>query len=98
YFAAMHMAAEFSTGSLLFQYIDKKTRFSMLLVETEAQFHKKAVGKIKFSCTKGPEVDSFVQEVQETTEGATITLPVEVTNENGDLVATFKYNWSCRSK
>ena len=98
YFAAMHMAAEFSTGSLLFQYIDKKTSFSMLLVETEAQFHKKAIGKIVFSCNKGPEADSFVQEVLKISEGATITLPVEASNENGDLVATFQYTWSCRSK
>lgn len=98
YFAAMHMAAEFATGALLFQYMDSKTRFSMLLVNTSAEFHKKAVGKISFTCAKGPEADTFIEQIMNSEEGDAITLPVSATNAEGEVVANFQYVWSCRRK
>lgn len=98
YFAAMHMAAELSTGLLLFQHITKQNHFSMLLIETNAKYHKKAVGQILFTCMKGQQVDAFIDKMLKTENGATITLPVEATNENGELVAEFYYTWSCKKK
>ena len=98
YFAAMHMAAELATGLLLFQYMDKETRFSMLLVETQASFSKKAVGRIIFECQKGRDAEEFVKGILSSDEGSVIKLPVIARNENGEEVAQFQYTWSCKRK
>ncbi|MFT5055727.1 MAG: hypothetical protein ACI80H_000431 [Pseudoalteromonas distincta] len=97
YFAAMQMAAELSTGLLLFQYINKDTRFSMLLLNVRANYHKKAVGKITFSCEEGNRVDTYMKNMLANTAGETIELDVKATNESGDLVADFVFVWSCKS-
>lgn len=96
YFAAMQMAAELSTGLLLFQYLNKKTRFSMLLLSVEANYSKKAIGNITFSCLQGENVDLYISSMLSNAEGQSITLPVVAVNEDGDEVAEFKFTWSCR--
>lgn len=98
YFAAMHMAAELATGLLLFQYLDEETRFSMLLVKTNASFSKKACGKIRFECKQGEAAHSFITHVLNTSEGDSIDLPVISYNESNEEVARFNYTWSCRKK
>ncbi|MFT4877020.1 MAG: hypothetical protein ACI9AU_000084 [Bacteroidia bacterium] len=97
YFAAMQMAAELSTGLLLFQYINRDTRFSMLLLNVRANYHKKAIGKITFSCEEGSRVDTFVKDMLANPAGETIELEVKAKNESGDLVADFVFVWSCKS-
>jgi len=97
YFAAMQMAAELATGLLLFQYINRDARFSMLLLQVSANYHKKAVGKITFSCKEGNSVDTFVKNMLVNNEGDTIELKVNAENESGDLVADFVFVWSCKS-
>jgi hypothetical protein len=97
YFAAMQMAAELSTGLLLFQYINRDTRFSMLLLNVRASYHKKAIGNITFSCEEGSRVDNFVKDMLANPSGETIELEVKAKNESGDLVADFVFVWSCKS-
>ncbi|MGB1038222.1 MAG: DUF4442 domain-containing protein, partial [Bacteroidia bacterium] len=67
-------------------------------IETNAKYHKKAVGNILFTCKKGHQVDQFVEMMMHSENGATIVLPVEATNEAGDIVAEFNYTWSCKKK
>ncbi|MEL0263436.1 MAG: DUF4442 domain-containing protein, partial [Flavobacteriaceae bacterium] len=60
FWAVQGMAAEIATGILLLS----KTRaqnlnVSSLVVANEAVFHKKAVGKITFVCSEGPEIDKL---------------------------------------
>ncbi len=96
YFAAMHMAAELATGLLLFQYMNKETRFSMLLINTQASFTKKAIGKIYFRCLEGKNAEIFIQKILDSQEGDTIHLPVKAYNEKDEEIATFQYTWSCK--
>jgi hypothetical protein len=98
YFAAMHMAAELSTGLLLIQHMNRDTRFSMLLVETSARFEKKAVGRVLFNCPKAKEVEKHIASVMNNSEGYTIVLPVTATNSKGENVAYFNYTWSCKKR
>ena len=97
YFAAMQMAAELATGLLLFQYRSSATPFSMLLLRVEAEYHKKAVGKITFSCNEGNNVQSYINIIFSGNEGQVISMPVMAHNENGDLVADFIFSWSCKN-
>jgi hypothetical protein len=98
YFAAMHMAAELATGLLLFQYMNKETRFSMLLINTQASFTQKAVGNISFQCFEGKNAEAFIQKMLDSEEGDIIHLPVKAYNEKDEEIATFQYSWSCKKK
>jgi hypothetical protein len=97
YFAAMQMAAELATGLLLFQFLNKNRRFSMLLVHVEAKYSKKAVGTITFYCSHGKRVEDFIASMIVNAEGQTIVLPVLAVNEAGEEVGEFKFTWSCRN-
>ena len=58
FWAVQGMAAEFSTGFLCAEKIRKSgKKISMLVVKNEAEFTKKAVGRITFSCNQGKELD-----------------------------------------
>ncbi|PCJ67181.1 MAG: thioesterase [Bacteroidetes bacterium] len=95
YFAAMQMAAELATGLLLFQFRDSSP-FSMLLVSTQADYHKKAIGIIYFSCNEGQKVSQYIKDMLLNPSGETIKLPVEAKNSAGELVANFLFTWSCK--
>ena len=96
YFAAMQMAAELATGLLLFQYRSSATPFSMLLLRVEANYHKKAVGKIIFSCTEGHNVKTYITKLLSGNDGQVISMPVMAHNESGDIIADFIFSWSCK--
>ena len=98
YFAAMQMAAELASGTLLFQYFDKETRFSMLLVSVEANYDKKAIGTIKYECNEGENVNQYINSMLLNPEGENIKIPVVAKNADGEVVADFVFNWSCRKK
>ena len=69
----------------------------MLLLRVEAEYHKKAVGKITFSCNEGNNVQSYINIIFSGNEGQVISMPVMAHNENGDLVAYFIFSWSCKN-
>lgn len=98
YFAALQMAAELSTGLLLFQYLNKKQSFSMLLVSVKSTFTKKAVGKISFTCNQGQEVEKFVNSIMRSESGKTILLSVLAKNETSEEVAHFEFEWACKKR
>ena len=89
------------TDFLTFLYFEamshSATPFSMLLLRVEAEYHKKAVGKITFSCNEGNNVQSYINMIFSGNEGRVISMPVMAHNENGDLVADFIFSWSCKN-
>ena len=98
YFAAMQMAAELATGLLLYQYVASGHKFSMLLVSVKAEYYKKAVGLIHFSCNQTSEMDVFITNLQKIEVGDTKILSVYATNQDGEEVAKFEFEWSCKTK
>ena len=99
FWAVQGMAAEFTTGFLCAEKIRKSgKKISMLVVHNEANFTKKAVGKIIFNCYQGKEIDAILQQAIETGEGQTITLYSEGKDEKGDLVSKFAFTWSFKVK
>ena len=98
YFAAMQMAAELATGMLLYQYVASGHKFSMLLVSLNAEYYKKAVGVIHFTCRQSSEMNAFISEVEKSTTGITKKLTVHATNQEGEEVAKFEFDWSCKTK
>ncbi|MBL0192260.1 MAG: DUF4442 domain-containing protein [Saprospiraceae bacterium] len=99
YFAALCMGGEFSTGIIAQALIlDSKMNVSMLLLNIEANFIKKAKGLVVFKCTDGKSINSAIERAIATKEGTEVTAYSEAKNENGDVIATFRCKWAFRLK
>ncbi len=99
FWAVQGMAAEFSTGFLCAEKIRKSgKKISMLVVHNQAEFTKKALGRVTFSCLQGKELDAVLQKAIETGEGQTLTLFSEGKDQKGDLVSKFAFTWSFKVK
>ena len=99
FWAVQGMAAEFSTGFLCAEKIRKSgKKISMLVVHNQAEFTKKAVGRVTFSCFQGKELDEILKKAIETGDGQTLTMFSEGKDQKGDLVSKFAFTWSFKVK
>ncbi|MEO8111391.1 MAG: DUF4442 domain-containing protein [Ginsengibacter sp.] len=99
YFASLAMAAEMSTGTLALSNVYKRTpQVSMLLVNIQANYFKKATGTIYFTCEQGKEITALVEEAIQTGEGKSIIVKSTGKNKDGDIVAEFLFTWSFKCK
>jgi len=97
YFAVLAMGAELSTGILVMQKIqDTRKPISMLVTGTQAEFTKKARGRIRFVCEDGDVIDRKIQETLQTGEGVQFDLTSNAYDEKGDLVCHFSFQWSIK--
>ena len=95
FWAAQGMAAEFATGALLMREIElSKKNISMLLVDVEARFTKKAIGKISFKCDKGLMIKEIVGSLNSQNTKSTMWIDSIGVDESGQEVSNFKFNWS----
>jgi hypothetical protein len=100
YFAILTMAGEMSTGILCMGNIYKrKPGVSMLVIEQRGVFHKKAIGKISFTCEDGNKITTAVEKAIATGNAVTITCYSKGINNNNEMVAEFWVTWSfkCRN-
>jgi len=99
YFAVLAMGAELSTGILVMKKIqDTGKQISMLVTGTQAEFTKKAKGRIRFVCTEGKLIDHKITQTVQTGEGVQFELTSNAYNETDDLVCTFVFRWSIKLK
>ncbi len=99
YFAVLSMAAELSTGLLSFGQIYKRhPQVSMLVVKCEADFLKKATGKIIFTCNDGKKIEDAIEQTLITGNGITIQVTSIGKNSNNEEVAKFLFIWSFKAK
>ena len=99
YFAVQAMAAELSTGALVIMAIKSSGRpVSMLVTQNKSVFTKKATGKIQFECRQGDLVKQVLEKAINTGEGQTIWLDAVGTNEEGEKVSEFSFEWSIKAK
>jgi hypothetical protein len=99
FWAVQGMAAELSTGALIILKIKALNQnISMLVLRNEAQFTKKAKGRITFKCTQGLEIDNALQKAIDTGLGQTVLLESEGRDGSGDLVSKFSFEWTLKIK
>ena len=99
YFACQSMAAEMSTALLVLDAIyDSTPAVSMLIIQNKATFHKKAIGKITFTCIEGKHVTELISKVKQGGEGITTDLKSIGVDESGEMVAEFIFTWSLKAK
>ena len=95
YVGVLSMPSEVSTGILGMGALYKRTpAVSMLVVNSRANYIKKAVGKIVFTCGDGDEINAAVDEAIRTGEGVTVECYSAGVDEAGDVVAEFWFTWS----
>lgn len=99
YFACLAMAAEMSSGALAWMNaMVVKPGVSMLVVKMEAEFSKKAVGKIIFTCADGLAMQKTVADAIASGEGQTLRTCSIGVDEQGNEVARFFITWSFKRK
>ena len=99
FWAVQGMAAELSTGALVMNKIQVSgKKISMLVTSNNAQFTKKATGRIMFECNQGLKIDEAILKTIETGEGQTVTLNAIGKNSDGIQVSNFNFEWSLKVK
>jgi len=99
YFAALSMAAELSTGILAMAAIAEIGKpVSMLVLEMNGKFIKKAKTKIVFTCLQGSEILETVKSCIETSEGKIIQTCSKGFDLDGNQVAEFYFTWTFKAK
>jgi acyl-coenzyme A thioesterase PaaI-like protein len=98
YFACLAMAAELASGIQAMMHVQAGPPASMLVVGLEAEFLKKAVGLITFTCPDGPQIAQALAESRATGEGRTVLCTSTGTDAAGDIVAVFRIQWSFKAK
>lgn len=98
YFAVLAMAAELSTGALVLKKTSETdVKFSTLVIGMNANFYKKAVGRITFTC-ENERLDEYVGTAIQTQEGTAFSMFTTGVDELGDAVAVFEFQWSIKIK
>lgn len=99
FWAVQGMAAELSTGALVLMKIRESNRkISMLVLNNNASFTKKATGRITFVCNDGKLVDDAIMKSIETGEGQTVWMKAIGKNSEGIEVSTFNFEWTLKVK
>ena len=99
FWAVQGMAAELTTGAMVMNQIRKSGKnISMLVANNNANFSKKATGKITFTCEEGHLIADAIKKTIETGEGQTIWMKSVGVNEEGIVVSTFNFEWTLKVK
>ena len=99
FWAVQGMAAELATGAIIWSEVRSSTvPISMLVTRNEAEFLKKAKGKITFTCTDVALVkNQFAKHLQSET-GTRFWMQSEGVDEQGEVVSRFRFEWSVKAK
>ena len=98
YFACLAMAAELASGIQAMMHVQAGGPVSMLVVGLAADFRKKAVGTVAFTCPDGGAIAQAVAESRATGEGRTVLCTSTGRDEASNVVAVFQITWSFRAK
>ncbi len=99
YFAVQSMAAELSSGAMAIAEVKAAPRpVSMLVLDMDAKFTKKAQSKVVFTCNDGPAIRRAVKETLETGEGRTVKITSIGVDQQGNQVSEFHFTWTFKAK
>lgn len=99
FWAVQGMAAELSTGAMVINQIrESGKKISMLVQNNNANFSKKATGRITFTCEDGHLIKEAIEKTVATGEGQTFWMKSVGMNEDGVVVSTFNFEWTVRVK
>ena len=95
FWAVMGMAAELSTGALLYAWASgSNVRF--ILVKVEAEYLKKVRGKSFYFCPSGQEVLRIIETLENPGDTQIVEMPVTAFDQHEQVVAKFLFTWSLK--
>tara|TARA_X000000368_G_scaffold415862_1_gene408499 strand:+ start:168 stop:572 length:405 start_codon:yes stop_codon:yes gene_type:complete len=98
YFACLSMAGELASGILAASIIyDSKPKVSMLVVNLEVSFVKKAIGVINFQCKDGLAMQSVIDSAINSGEGEIFNALTTAIDSQCDIVSEFIVRWSFKA-
>ena len=97
YFAVQAMAAELSTGALVFVHRSNKNT-SIIVTNFESIYHKKAVTKIRFLCADGGRILTSLKKAEETNQPQKCIMRSRGYDTSGVCVSEFKVTWSIKKR
>jgi len=98
YFAAQCAAGELSTGLLGLAALQGKPPVSMLVLQIEASFLKKANQPLLFNCIDGTKVETVIEKALESSEAQTIRMESIGCLPDGTEAARVWITWSFKKK
>lgn len=98
YFAALAGAAELSTGALCQQHLSGRDPHSMLVVNFQMNYLKKANTKVTFICDQGHDLEGLLDTLKSKGDGAMLTMNTVGHNIQGDIVCNAEITWSFKKK
>lgn len=99
YFACLSMAAEMSTGVLAMAHTyEQQPAISMLIINTQGHFIKKATGLTTFTCEDGMAIQHIIKEAMASGKSTSIAARSVGKNKSGEVVAEFSFTWSFKIK
>jgi len=99
FWAVQGMAAELCTGAMVAEQIKQSgKKISMLVANNNANFSKKATGKITFTCEDGYLVAEAIDKTVVSGEGETLWMRSVGVNTDGVVVSTFNFEWTIKLK
>ena len=99
FWAVQGMAAELATGALVMKYIKESgENISMLVANNNANFSKKATGRINFTCSDGQLINKAINKAIVTGEGQTCWMSSKGMNQDGVEVSHFNFEWTIKVK
>ena len=99
YFACLAMAAEMSTGALAMACLYKrKPAVSMLVLNVQGEYLKKAVRRTLFTCHAGREFRECVEKAVSSGEPQTLTATSTGQDDEGNIIANFTITWSFKAR
>jgi hypothetical protein len=98
YFGALAGAAELSTGLICQLLLEARGPHSMLVIDFQMQFIKKADTTVTFSCHEGEKLESFLQSLKNPGDHGILSLTSVGRNASGVEVAKAQISWSIKKK
>jgi hypothetical protein len=99
YFAVQSMAAELSTASTcLLAVSGQKPSIAFIIVDMKANFYKKAVDKVYFTCENAGNAFDAVEDCIKTGESASATFKTTGKMKDGTVVSEFEFTWSFKQR
>lgn len=99
YFAVQSMAAELSTAApALLAIRGREFTVSLIIVNMEATFSKKAKTRLEFTCLNYPDYQEAIDSLNQAGDIAEVTATTEGRDESGDLVASFQFTWTFKRR
>ena len=98
YFAALCGGAELASGMLCMLHLSGEKRFSMLVVDFNAQFIKKANKMVTMKCGDGELIKQKLSDLSMPGDTAVVVSTVTAHHPDNELVAKFEITWSFKRK